>query len=72
MRPSRALPALGAPARIRHFSGETEPVTIVELREHGRIVVVAGVDGIRREFTLRRASAVFMQSGERHSPRLEF
>ena len=72
MKPTRALPALGAPARIWHFSGEIEPVTIVELREQGRCVVVAGADGTRREFTLRRVSAMFIERGQQHSPRLEF
>lgn len=72
MKPSRALPALGAAARIRNFSGEVEPVTIVELREEGRTIVVAGAEGRRREFTLRRANAVFVERGAQQSPRLEF
>lgn len=72
MKPSRALPQIGAPARIRLFSGESESVTIVELREQGRCVVVAAADGSRREFTLRRVSAMFIERGQQHSPRLEF
>ncbi|MGA3360916.1 MAG: hypothetical protein ABSD82_02640 [Solirubrobacteraceae bacterium] len=72
MRPTRAVPAVGAPARIRHFGGEAEPVTIVELRDGGRAIVVAGAAGQRREFTLRRATAAFVARGEQHSPRLEF
>jgi hypothetical protein len=72
MKPTRALPLLGAPARIRHFGGEAEPVTIVELRDGGRTVVVAAELGQRQEFTLRRATAAFVARGERHSPRLEF
>ncbi|HEY7968031.1 MAG TPA: hypothetical protein VID68_13490 [Solirubrobacteraceae bacterium] len=72
MRPSRSLPQIGAPARVWHFSGEAEPVTIVELREAGRCVVVTGADGTRREFTLRRANAFFIERGSQHSPRLEF
>jgi hypothetical protein len=72
VRPSRSAPALGAPARIRHFGGETENVTIVELRDGGRCVVVAGADAERCEFTLRRATAVFVAAGHQHSPRLEF
>lgn len=71
MRPSRPLPVRGAPARIRHFSGEAEQATIVELREGGRCVVVTCADGSRREFTLRRATAAFVARGEQHSPRLE-
>ena len=72
MKPSRSLPVVGAPARIWHFSGESEPVTIVEVRDDGRTVAVVSADGSRREFTLRRVSARFIESGEQHSPRLEF
>ncbi len=72
MRPTRALPAIGASARIWHFGGESEPVTIVELREDGRAIVVASAGGEQREFTLRRATAAFVARGEQHAPRLEF
>ena len=72
VKPTRGLPALGARARIWHFGGESEPVTIVELRDGGRVIVVAGARGERREFTLRRATAAFVARGEQHSPRLEF
>jgi hypothetical protein len=72
LKPSRPLPEVGAPARIWHFSGESEPVSIVELREQGRSVVVACADGSQREFTLRRVSARFIERGQQHSPRLEF
>jgi hypothetical protein len=72
VKPTRAMPALGAPARVWHFGGEAEVVTIVELREGGRCVVVAGADGERREFTLRRATAAFVARGHQHAPRLEF
>lgn len=72
MRPTRTLPVVGAAARIWHFGGESETVTIVELREGGRCVVVAGADGGRQEFTLRRATAAFVARGRQHSPRLEF
>jgi hypothetical protein len=71
VRPSRTPPAVGAPARVRHLSGEAEPVTIVELRDQGRCVVVAGAEGSRREFTLRRASAMFIESGRQFWPRLD-
>ena len=71
MRPSRSLPAVGAPAEVWHFSGESEPVTVVEVRDGGRAVVVAGADGCARVFTLRRATAAFVARGEQHSPRLE-
>jgi hypothetical protein len=72
LRPTRTAPALGARARIWHFGGEGEVVTIVEVRDGGRSVVVATADGGRREFTLRRATAAFVAAGEQHSPRLEF
>ncbi len=72
MKPTRALPAVGARAQIWHFGGEAEPVTIVELRDGGRAIVVASAGGERREFTLRRATAAFVARGEQHSPRLEF
>ena len=71
MWPSRAQPAVGATARVWHFGGEHEPVTIVAVRDGGRCVVVAGADGERREFTLRRATATFVAAGEQHSPRLD-
>jgi hypothetical protein len=71
MRPTRPAPAVGAPARVWHFGGEPEPVTVVEVRDDGRRVVVAGADGRRRIFTLRRATAAFVADGEQHSPRLE-
>ena len=66
MKPSRALPQIGAPARIRHFSGESESVTIVEVREralHRR----RQRRGARREFTLRRGNASFIDRGFQHS-----
>ncbi|MGD1051261.1 MAG: hypothetical protein ABR947_09340 [Solirubrobacteraceae bacterium] len=72
MKPTRPLPAIGAPARIWHFGGESEPVTIVELRDGGRSVLVADAAGERLEFTLRRATAAFVARGKQHSPRLEF
>lgn len=71
MRPSRALPVVGATASIRHFGGDAEAVTIVEVREGGRAIVVAAAGGERREFTLRRATAVFVERGRQHSPRLD-
>lgn len=72
LKPSRSLPVVGAPAQIWHFGGESEPVTIVEVRDEGRAIVVARADGSQLEFTLRRVSARFIERGEQHSPRLEF
>jgi hypothetical protein len=70
MKPTRAQPVVGAGARVWHFGGEPEPVTIVEVRDDGRSVIVASADGRRQEFTLRRATAAFVAAGEQHSPRL--
>jgi hypothetical protein len=72
VKPTRALPTVGASVAIWHFGGESEPATIVELRDGGRTLVVADAGGHRREFTLRRATAAFVARGEQHSPRLEF
>lgn len=72
MKPTRALPAVGAAVAIWHFGGESEASTIVELRDGGRTLIVADAAGHRREFTLRRATAAFVARGEQHSPRLVF
>jgi hypothetical protein len=72
MRPSRPVPVPGAQAQVWHFGGQPEPVTIVEVREDGRCIVVAAADGVPREFTLRRATAAFVARGEQHSPQLTF
>jgi len=72
LNPSRPLPQVGAPALIWHFSGESEPVAIVEIGDGGRSVTVACADGRQREFTLRRVSARFIERGQQHAPRLEF
>src|SRR6202034_3503118 len=73
-------------ARIRHFSGEVEPVTIVEvreergpvgpartveLREEGRTVGVAGADGRRLDFSLRRATPAFVERAPPPPPPLD-
>jgi hypothetical protein len=71
LRPTRPQPTVGASATIWHFGGEREAVTIVEVGDGGRVVVVVGADGGRREFTLRRATAAFVASDSEHSPRLE-
>jgi hypothetical protein len=71
MMPSRPLPAPRAAVRIWHFGGEAEAGAIVEVREGGRCLLVAGVGGTTREFTLRRATAVFVARGERETPYLE-
>jgi len=72
VRPTRAQPRVGAAVRIWHFGGEPEPGTIVEVADGGRTVVVTDSAGVRREFTLRRATAAFVARGAQHSPRLDF
>lgn len=71
MRPSRPLPVPGTSALVWHFGGEAEPVTIVEVRDGGRTVVVSGRDGAPREFTLRRATAAFIERGAQNGPQLK-
>jgi hypothetical protein len=53
---------------VWHFGGEAERVTIVEVRDEGRTVVVRGRDGATREFTLRRATASFVERGAQNGP----
>jgi hypothetical protein len=60
---------VGAPAAIVHFGGLSEPVTIVGVEDGGRRLVVAAA-GEHREFTLRRATAAYVEAGEQHAPRL--
>ena len=71
MRPSRPLPLTGASALVWHFGGEAEPVTIVEVLDGGRTVVVRGRDGAPREFTLRRGTAAFVERGAQNGPQLK-
>ena len=40
-------------------------MTVVEVRDGGRCVVVTGADAERREFTLRRATAAFVEARRR-------
>jgi hypothetical protein len=46
-------------------------VTIVEVLDEGRRLVVVGEGGERSEFTLRPATAAFVSAGERHGARLQ-
>jgi hypothetical protein len=61
---------VGARGHVLHFGGGREEVTIVEVREGGRYVVVAGADGERDEFTLSRGTASFVRAGDAHGARL--
>ncbi|HEY5193356.1 MAG TPA: hypothetical protein VIJ39_05725 [Solirubrobacteraceae bacterium] len=69
--PSRPLPRVGRPVRVKHFGGGSEPGTILAIREEGRHVTVRGQDGELYEFVLSPASARFLTAGDAHGPRLE-
>jgi hypothetical protein len=69
--PSRPLPRVGAPARIKHFGGGFERGTVVAIHEDGRCLRVRGEDGELHEFFLSPANACFVLAGSAHGPRLE-
>jgi hypothetical protein len=69
--PSRPYPRVGAPARIKHFGGGSEPGTIVVVEDDGRRLRVRGQDGELHEFVLSPANARFVSAGSAHGPRLE-
>jgi hypothetical protein len=69
--PSRPLPRVGSPARIKHFGGGSERGTVVAVREDGRRLDVRGEDGELHEFVLSPANARFISSASAHGPRLE-
>jgi predicted thioesterase len=58
MRPSRPVPAVGMPVRIRHFAS-SEPGVIEAVLEQGRVIVVGG-----RRFRLHPSTAKFVAEGE--------
>lgn len=66
------MPRVGAPARIAHFGGDYERVTVVEVAEEGRrLRVRSEEEGDTREFVLSAATARFVAAGTPHGPRLE-
>jgi|SRR5579872_3408441 len=69
--PSRPYPRVGAPARIKHFGGGSEPGTVVAVEEEGRRVSVRGEDGELHEFVLSPKNARFVSAGAAHGPLLE-
>jgi hypothetical protein len=68
--PTKPFPRLGGRALIAHFGGPSEAVTIVGVEDGGRRIVVTDGAGEQYEFTLRRATAAFVQAGQQHAPRL--
>lgn len=69
--PSRRLPSVGAPARVKHFGGGVEDGTIVAIEDEGRRLRVRGEDGDLHEFVLSAKNARFVSAGDAHGPRLE-
>jgi hypothetical protein len=69
--PTRPLPRVGGPARIKHFGGGAEQGTIVAVHDDGARVSVEGEDGAQYEFVLSPANARFISAGNAHGPRLE-
>jgi hypothetical protein len=69
--PSRLLPRVGAPARIKHFGGGSELGTVVAVQEDGRRLQVRDEDGELHEFLLSPANASFVSADSAHGPRLE-
>lgn len=69
--PSRPLPRVGAPVRIKHFGGGSEAGAVVAVQDEGRRLLVRGEDGESHEFVLSLASARFLSADDAHGPRLE-
>lgn len=69
--PSRPLPRVGRPVRVKHFGGGSESGTILAIGEEGRRVTVRSQDGELYEFVLSPANARFVSAGDAHGPRLE-
>ncbi len=69
--PSRPVPKLGARARVAHFGGGFEPVTVTAVRDEGRSVEVRCEGGDTLEFALSPATARFVAAGSSHGARLE-
>lgn len=69
--PSRPVPRVGVHARIKHFGGGSEPVTVTAVHDDGRRLQVRGEDGELHEFVLSPANARFVSATSTHGPRLE-
>lgn len=71
LKPTRPVPRVGGPVRIRHFSGEIEPGVVLAVLEDGRRLQVRGEGGQLGEFVLNAATARFLAAGSAHGARLE-
>ncbi|MGH2879577.1 MAG: hypothetical protein ACRDK4_08240 [Solirubrobacteraceae bacterium] len=69
--PSRPVPRVGEPARIKHFGGGSEAGVVVAVEGEGHHVRVRGEDGEEHEFVLSPKNARFVSAGDPHGPRLE-
>lgn len=69
--PTRPVPCVGAPARIKHFGGGSEAGTVIAVEDEGRRLWVRGSDDELYEFVLSPKSARFVSAGDAHGPRLE-
>ena len=70
-RPTRPVPRVGAVARVTHFGGTAEPVTVVDVDEQSRRVVVRADGGETIEFSLNRATARWVADGAHRGARLD-
>lgn len=69
--PTRPLPRVGMPVRIKHFGGSVEQGTVVAVNDDGARLSVEGEDGESYEFLLSPSSACFVSADNAHGPRLE-
>lgn len=69
--PSRQLPRVGAPGRIKHFGGGLEQCVVLAVHDDGRRLEVRDEAGTVLEFVLSPATARFVSAGGVHGPRLE-
>jgi hypothetical protein len=69
--PTRPVPHVGAPARIKHFGGGVEHAIVIAIHDDGSRLSIEGEDGESYEFVLSPSSARFVTAGNAHGPRLE-
>jgi|HubBroStandDraft_2_1064218.scaffolds.fasta_scaffold07840_2 hypothetical protein len=65
------MPRVGASARIAHFGGGFEDVTVLAVHDGGRRLEVRDQAGEVLEFVLNPATARFLAAGSGHGARLE-